>query len=157
MKHVKHAPLRRSAGLASAVLAGAALLLAAPRLFASQDDPEEGPLHVTMEGMRDALKGLATAIKDPATHEDALVHVADLQAHVLRAKMLEPSNLDEIPADQRPAHQTAFRRDMASLLGLLAEAEIHLLDGDAEAVGAMIRGPLMELRDGSHEKYQKAE
>lgn len=158
MKHVLSLRARRG-GLLALAPAAAALLFVVARLGGAQDhaDHDESPLHEEMEGLKDNLKGLATALRDPSQHEDSLRFVAEMQRHVLAAKLLEPANIEDVPAEGRAAHEVAFRRDLAGLLGLLAELEIDLLDERIEDAKAKVAGPLLELRESAHDKYQKEE
>lgn len=156
MKHALSLRSRRG-GLVGLALISVTLLFLVPRMGGAAQDHEESPLHEEMEGLKGNLKVLAAALRDPSQHEDALRSVAEMQRHVLAAKLLEPSNLEDVPAEGRAAHEVAFRRDLARLLGLLAELEIDLLDERIEDAKAKVAGPLLELRESSHDKYQKEE
>jgi len=107
--------------------------------------------------MKDALKDLANQLRAPGNEEQELQDLLVMERHVLAAKVLEPANMDDVPADQRPAHLTDFRRDMAKLLGLLSQLELAVLDGHPDDAKNLIAGPLLDLRDKAHDKFQKEE
>ncbi|MCB9899023.1 MAG: hypothetical protein H6825_13540 [Planctomycetes bacterium] len=118
--------------------------------------PDE-QLHELMIGLKRQLKEFGRAVADPAMNETSLAAVAEMQAIALAAKTLEPSNLDEKPKEERAAHKAAYRADMARMLSDLCQMEIAILEGRNADAQATLQGPLFDLRESSHEKYQKEE
>ena len=112
------------------------------------------PLAAAMEEIKTNLKGLAMSLQDSVAQERALKHVAELERHVLSAKLEAPANLEQIAEEERAAHRIAFRRDMARVLGVLAELEVDLLEERHEDAFAKIIGPLYKMREAAHAKYQ---
>ena len=129
--------------------------LAVAALFVVATPAQDGPsLYDCMEGMKDNLKALSKSLEDDARQADSLKHVSLMQSYVMIGKELEPSNLYDLPEDQRHAHSLAFRADMAKTLGALAEMEQQICAGDNASAMAAIRSQLLELRNASHDKYQ---
>jgi hypothetical protein len=116
---------------------------------------EDSALHGFMKGLKDQLKPAAAAVKaeDAAA---ALPPIAEMQRLVLLAKLEPPANLAEVAAGEQEAHATAFRRELATLLGELAQLEIEVLDGRFDEAMARIQGPLFQLREAGHDKFKKA-
>jgi soluble cytochrome b562 len=115
---------------------------------------EETPLAEAMDTLKANLKVLARSAQDPAKETEALEALSAMQAAVLQAKTYDPQNLMEVPAAERDAHKRAFREQMLVLLQRLAGLEILLLEGKRSEVVAEIKGPLMELRNAAHERFQ---
>jgi len=129
--------------------------LAVAALFVVATPAQDGPsLHDCMEGIKDNLKALSQSLEDDARQADSLKHVSLMQSYVMIGKELEPSNLYDMPEDQRHDHSMAYRSDMAKTLGALAEMEQHICAGDNASAMAAIRGQLLTLRNDSHDKYQ---
>lgn len=145
-------PRPSSLRLSTVALALMVLCLAvAARPAPTSDDA----LHEVMMGLKRHLKDLGRSVSDAAQNEQSLTSIAEMQALALQGKPLAPPNLDTVDRDKRPAHQAAFRADMARMLRELAQMEIDILEGrNADAV-ATIQGKLFELRDSSHDKYQE--
>ena len=129
-------------------------VLASTPLRQEPETPSESPVLEAMEGMKTHLKGTAMALQDPAKGAEALEHIAELQRLVLLAKLGSPANLDELPADERDAHRTAFRRDLTLVLEQLVHMELSVLDGKPDEAFARIVKPLYPMREAAHEKYQ---
>lgn len=149
--------MRTTSLLLAAALGGLVLLAAPASLSLGARAPAAGddsPLHDIMEQMKDHLKGLARGLGDATKDQATLEHVAAMQQIALDAKLLPPSNLDEIAEDQRAAHATAYRVDMAKLLHELLALEIDLLEGRRQEAGARVKGSLSEMRKAGHKKYQ---
>jgi hypothetical protein len=107
-----------------------------------------------MEGLKTHLKGAAMALQNPDDRDAALVHIAELQRLVLLSKLEAPSNLNEVPEEERAEHRASFRRDLALVLREFVEMEIHVLDGETEKAFARVIDPLYPMRETAHEKYQ---
>ena len=122
--------------------------------FARRPAPDNPEVLEHMEGFKEALKTIATGFSDPAQREAVLAATIDFQNHAQAAKLLAPSNLDDVPEGERDAHVLAYRKSMLTLQRSLLDLEIKLLDGDAEGVMDMIRGELFTLRNNAHEAYQ---
>lgn len=140
-----------------------AVLVGAPRT-APPPSEEPTPLRAAMEDLKAHLKVVALSLRagaDPTTPqgaaaaERALEHVAGMQAAALAAKAEAPPEAGELPEAERAAHRTAFRRDLALLLGELADLEVELLEGRRDDAAARIAGSLFQLREASHERYQR--
>ena len=115
----------------------------------------EDALHEHMEAMKEHLKLVATGARSPeGSLDDALASIAKLQAHVLAAKLLTPERVDQAPEADRDAERREFRRRMAGVLGELAKIETHLLDDDREKAWAIISGPLFQMREDGHDRFQ---
>lgn len=138
----------------------AALLWAAapgPATTTAVANEEDSALHDAMEGMKKNLKALGKALSDPATRDQALDHLAEMQRLTLISKLEAPSNLEEIEEDKRAEHMTAYRIDMAKMLMALAEMEIDVLEGRAADAGKKIRSTLLKMRKNGHNLYQPEE
>lgn len=157
-------PRRRGAALV-ALAAGltAALTLAAarpapgasaslePAPWVDGDDHEE--LEEAMYGFKNHLKKLSRSLT-PEARDEALEHLTEMQRIAVESKGLAPSNLDEVPEDKRAAHRDDFRKEMLAMLDELVGIEVDVLDGRFEKASERVRGPLLDIRNRSHDKFQ---
>ncbi len=154
-RSARSTPQRTAFALAATVLATLVLGNAIPAASAAAT-PQAGPsLFDCMKELRNNLKTVATTLSDPTQTELTLEAVTTMQVYALTAKPMAPSNLEQVPEDERDAHQNAFRADMARLLGELAALEIDLLEGRREAAMERVRGSLFKLREAAHERFQE--
>ena len=134
------------------------LALLSPILLAAPQDPAasepESPLTVEMEGLKTQLKTLAMNLREPSKRDTCLAAVATMQQHLLTAKLLAPSNIEEQPKADKSAHALAFRKDMNQVLGTVVELERNLLEADVDAAWEKITGPLYKLREAAHKRYK---
>ncbi len=147
----------RTAFLAACLLLSTVLLPL--RASTSPTSPSTSPgsaLAEHMEGLKENLKGIAMALQGPDA-ERALRHVAEMQRIVLLAKLEIPPNLEEQPSADRDAHRVQFRKSLIAILQELAGMELDILDGEYEKALARIMGPLLQLRESSHERFKRAE
>src|SRR5262249_28551928 len=114
---------------------------------------QEKSLKDVMKGLNANIKTLATACSSKA-RDPALAAVSEMERLVLVAKPFEPQNLSDTPEADRAQHVTDFRKDLLGLLKQLADLETEVLDGKFDAATARINGPLIDLRDESHDKYK---
>ena len=131
----------------------------APVGWASSDDGagmRPNPvLEDRMELVKHELKAAARAIRNPDTPpEIAILHVSMLQRLIVDAKDMTPGRLDSVEGEQREAEIAEYRRTQCKVLIELAKLEMHLLDGDREAAWDVIAGPLADLRDSGHDRFQ---
>ncbi len=138
--------------LAVALAAFASLCVAFAPAASPRDD---GPLHDAMEELGDHLKTIVKSLDDPEAKDARLAAVARMQSLVLVAKLEQPSNMAETPEAERAAHAVAFRRDLAKLLGELADLELELIDDENDAAMERIKGSLYTLREAAHARYRK--
>ncbi len=116
---------------------------------------EPADLEGVMDGIKGQLKSLAGAIGTSNT-EAALVAVNDMERLVLLAKKYGPNNMNTVAAADRPAHQVAYRKALLGVLKELADVELNVLDGKFDAAMEQLKGPLAEMRDDAHDKFQAA-
>jgi len=116
--------------------------------------PDGPELHDLMRGLKKNLRTVGDALKDPAGDAQALEALGEMEVLLLAAKKMEPTNLPEVARDDREAHTVAFRADLARTLITTLEMEIAVLEGRRDAAAELLRGPLLELRNESHEKYE---
>ncbi len=140
--------------LLTPALLSAGLVLFLTALPARSSAAVDEELEELMYSLKRHLKGAAQALQDPSMEAEALDHIAQLQAAAHAAKVLEPSNLDEIPEGERAQHVRSYRRDMAEVLGVLVDMEIDVLEGRREEAAGKLADPLYKLREAAHEKYQ---
>lgn len=117
----------------------------------------EDPLHEHMEEVKESLKALARNIRDSGPNDKALEHIAEMQKHILAAKLLTPETIEEMPQAKQAAAKLDFRRRLAEVLIDLAKVEIHLIDGDREKAWGILSGPVKKKRDAGHDLYQEEE
>ncbi len=127
-------------------------------LAVSDDDAGMRPnpvLEDRMSLIKHELKATARAVRNPNTPpEIAILHVSMLQRLVVDAKDMVPGRLDSLEGEQREAEIAEYRRTQCKVLVQLAKLEMHMLDGDREAAWEVIAGPLSELRDAGHDRFQ---
>ena len=120
-----------------------------------EHEEHEDALHEHMEAMKADLKRVAADVTEPGKSlDEALASLAKLQEHVLAAKLLTPDRVEEASEGERSAEQREFRRRLAEVLGELAKIEVHLLDDDREKAWAIISGPLYQMRETGHDRFQ---
>ena len=107
-----------------------------------------------MNGLKGDLKALDAAVTAKKT-DDAINAVSDMERLVIEAKRCQPENIADKPEADRAAEVVAFRKDLIAMLTQLVSLETEVLDGKFDAASARISGPLMDLRDESHDKYRK--
>jgi len=115
---------------------------------------QEKSLKDVMNGLKNNLKTLSASVTAKAK-DPSVAAVSEMERLVLLAKTFEPQNMADTPEADRPQHLIDFRKDMLGLLKQLADLETEVLDGKFDAATARINGPLMDLRDESHDKYKK--
>jgi len=147
--------VRRHPGLfvvAALALVGLVISAAAP-----PPGDDKLTLHDAMDGMKDGLKTIGSALQGEGTEDEVLEGCQRMQTYMLAAKVLEPTNLDEVEEAKRPAHIAAFRADMARAMQKVLEIEIASLEGRKDDALAIVRGDLFSMRDAAHDKYQPAD
>jgi len=155
-------PALLSVPLAVAALVGVSLAFAnrtpqsASITDASASVEEEGPLEEAMYDLKNHLKKLARALA-PETREEALEHVTAMQRIVVDSKELMPSNIDQLAEGDHDAHRLEYRKEMLTLLTELIAIEMDVMDGNNAGAMERLRGPLLEIRNRSHEKFQPEE
>jgi len=115
---------------------------------------DETTLHDHMEAINEHLRAIMRGVSDPAQKGEMLKHVADLQKHLLGAKAHEAPGAAAQPESEREAYILGFRKALAEVLVEVSKLEIDIIDGRAEDATNRIRGPLIDLRNKAHEKYQ---
>lgn len=130
------------------------VLLAAGPLSSLQGGEQDSPLLREMLGLKQNLKGVAMAMRDPAQRSQCLEHVARLQHHLLAAKALEPANLADQPEADRAAHTNAFRTELARVLRAVCDLEVALREERVDDAWALVAGDLYQLREAAHERFQ---
>jgi soluble cytochrome b562 len=115
---------------------------------------QEKSLKDVMNGLKGNLKTLAASVAAKAK-DPSVAAVSEMERLVLVAKTFEPQNMADTPEADRPQHLIDFRKDMLGLLKQLADLETEVLDGKFDDATKRIEGPLMDLRDESHDKYKK--
>lgn len=112
-------------------------------------------LHDRMELVKHELKATARAVRNPDKPlELAIVHVSMLQRLIVDSKDMVPGRLGSLEGEQRETEIAEYRRTQCKVLIELAKLEMHLLDGDREAAWGVIAGPLADLRDAGHDRFQ---
>ena len=128
------------------------------RSLSDDDDAGMTPNAVLLDRMgliKHELKATARAVRNPDKPLDvAIVHVSMLERLIVESKDLVPGRLASLDAEQRGAELTEYRRTQCKVLIELANLEMHLLDGDREAAWGVIAGPLADLRDAGHDRFQ---
>ena len=147
--------VRRPAGLLAVAAFALVALVGSAARSPGGDEPQT--LHDAMEGMKDGLKAIGSALQSEGGLEQALEGCRRMEVFMLVAKNLEPTNLPEIEEARRPAHIAAFRADLARALQQVLELEIAVLEGRQVDALAMVRGKIFPLRDAAHDKYQPAD
>ena len=137
-------------------LAGASAFLAPSSLQETAQHAHETPLEEHMESIEDAVKRLRRSLRDPANLAGSLELVARMQADTLVCKGLEPRLSAGLPADERAASATAYRRLMVDFLSAQLELEAALLDGDAEATSAAFQR-VRDFEEPGHERFTEQE
>jgi hypothetical protein len=134
-------------------------LTAALVLLASARPPQAGERHLDelMGLMRRHYKTATQGASDPGQNAETLAALAEIEALILAAKRLEPTNLSEIPSDARGEHTRLFRATMARLLSEVALAEAELWQGQNEAAAKRLATGVREIRDEGHEQFQPAD
>lgn len=157
------APRRLVLLAAPAALALPALLgplgehpLAASTAQEADHDEDDSPLLAAMDEINAGLRNLRRAVKDPERRADCLAIVDEMQGAVLRAKREVPPIAAKQEGEAGARTTSGYRRMMAEVLATTARLEIAILDGDAEAAGAVLR-ELNELKAAGHERFQEAE
>lgn len=118
----------------------------------------DGPdLHDLMKGLKNNLRTVGKGLADPAADASVLAAINEMEVLLLAAKGHKPSNLDEVPRDQRTAHTLAYRADIARTLIETLNLEIAVLEGRREEAVDIVRGKLKDMRDAGHEKYEPSD
>ena len=146
----------------AAVVAGLATAsrdASVPLPVVTMDEGHEGgedheALEDLMYELKGGLKKLSRAMA-PETDDQALEILTGMQHAVLNSKALTPSNLEEVPEAKRDEHRADFRKEMLALLTELIAIETDILDGKHDEGMKRVRGPLLEIRNRSHDKFQK--
>ena len=126
---------------------------AAPAGHPSAAGPEASLLDV-MDEMKARLKSLSASCTVKA-QEPALAAVMEMQRLILVAKAFEPNTMADKPEAERPAHLTAYRKELLRTLKELADLEADLLDGNFDAATKRVETSLPDLRDEAHEQFKK--
>jgi len=100
----------RLSSIAALVFAAVPLALAAAQdpAPAPPGAPAETALPDQMEAFKHSLKTIAMGCQDPQQKDAVLAAAIDFQEHAQAAKQLAPTNLDEVPEDERDAHALAY-------------------------------------------------
>ncbi len=108
-----------------------------------------------MELIKHELKATARAVRNQDKPLGvAIVHVSMLQRLIVEAKDMTPGRLASLDGGRREAEIAEYRRTQCEVLIELAKLEMHLLDGDREAAWGVIAGPLADLREAGHDRFQ---
>lgn len=146
-------PLFAAVVVAGLTFAGRTPSTAAPSSDTGAAEDHEA-LEEAMYGLKDHLKKLSRALT-PEGRDAALSELTEMQRIVLEAKSLTPSNLEEVPEGARAEHRVEFRKEMLTLLAELVALELDVVEGDNEKALERVRGPLLDIRNRSHDKFQK--
>ncbi len=141
------------------LLAPFALVLAiavAPRFAAgaATDDHEDSPVAQQMDLLKDNLSALGRTIGEPDKRSESLEHLQTMQLAALSAKVLVPSKEAELPEAERARFQSAFRKDMGTLIKALIDVEGLVLDGKFDEAKQAVRSDVLPLRNAGHETYK---
>ena len=115
---------------------------------------QEKSLRDVMNGLKSNLKTLSASVTAKAK-DPSVAAVSEMERLVLLGKTFEPENMADTPEADRPQHLIDFHKDMLVLLKQLADLETEVLDGKFDDATKRIDGPLMDLRDESHDKFRK--
>ena len=141
---------------ACVALFGAALFVMQPATqVMADDDDAPGSIGDHMSGIKKALKKTARNLSSGGSVDEALAQIQEMQVHVLAVKALEPPVLEDAPESEHQRIRIEFRVMAAKVLRELIDMEIDVAEGRTAEAMARIKGPLFELRDESHEKFQK--
>ncbi|GJM18528.1 MAG: hypothetical protein DHS20C14_07410 [Phycisphaeraceae bacterium] len=124
--------------------------------FGAAPEPDNRRLHAKMEGMKENLKAIAITLRTPdAPLDDAFRPLSRLQAAVIDAKSMTPARVERLDEPERSAELGAYRAEQANLLIELCKMELALIEGDRDAAWGFVAGPLLEIRERAHERFQE--
>jgi soluble cytochrome b562 len=112
----------------------------------------ESPLETAMLTIEESLGALRRALRDEATHPDALAALATMEEATLRAKLLVPPMAAGVADPERAAFLRDYRRMLVDLLTAELACEAALLDGDADAAKQAFQR-CRDLEDAGHERF----
>lgn len=122
------------------------------RLQDERSEPDEVSDH--MEEIKSALRKLARAVALPERKDESLSFIAEIEKHVVAAKILTPPRAAEIPPPDRKAFVLKFRTALCKLLGELSEIEIDIIENRFDKARTRVFENVTEMRDAAHEKFQ---
>lgn len=116
----------------------------------------EASLHDEMEALEKSFKALRRSIRDEAQVAASLQNICDLQAAVLKCKLLQPPMIAGVPAEEQAAFIIAYRKEMLTLLKASIEMEEALLDGRHDETRAIYK-KIHDTEESGHEKFVEDE
>jgi hypothetical protein len=114
---------------------------------------EPADLEAVMNGLKDNAKLLNGALASEDS-KVALNSVIEMERLAALAKKFEPNNMAGMAEADKPAHIVEFRKTLIALLKQLTDIEASVLDGKFAPALDMMKGPLMQMRDDAHDKFQ---
>lgn len=129
-----------------------ALGLAGSVALAQQDDAPS-TMGQVMGEMQAHFGRIGRKLSDESSNlEDLLGPVAELQAGIVKAKGMTPSDLDTLEQDVETSTMQ-IRRGLANALRAAGELELAILDGDREAASEVFNA-LREIQREGHNNVQ---
>lgn len=142
-------------GVLSVVLAA----VGTGRTALAADDPGEhngtahadNPLHDVMEELGTQFRELRRAARRAEDAPQALELLQSMQALAVQAKALEPKQVQDLPAAERPSVRRAYQLQMVTLLEKLLATERALLEERHAAAGDLVKEIYIVQRDAHRE------
>jgi flagellar biosynthesis component FlhA len=134
-----------------------AMLLTRPA--AAHAAPEEkkvkkSELNNHMEDIDDMMKKLRRSIRKPENNEESLKTIADIEQLMVTCKSLTPTKAEKVPEAERAKFVTAYRKQMANVLGIFCQMEAALCDGDNKKAQELYKTITTE-EDKDHDQFMQ--
>lgn len=139
-----------------ALVAAAGMLGFAP-VAQAQEEEEESPLMLAMEEISGSLKSLRRLKRDPERWTKSAEEIRKGADWVIKAMAYVPAEIEAMPdGPEKIKAKADARRLMGLTLAAFCELELAHLAEDEAKVDEIIE-KLSDLKEESHEKYNKSE
>lgn len=118
----------------------------------------DSPLGEQMDVMKNAFRGLKTAMEEPVDADKGkYAAFADkLRAAAVKSKEFDPEKLAEVPESERGQFLADYQQSMDKLIVLIDQLKTQLAAGDWDAARAQMR-LIKAAQSEGHEKFRSEE